>query len=178
MLARRRNYPRLSSDSSLFLCQRSVPSNGMVKTDGGWFWLNPIRPARRWESFLSDEEKCTRGDSNSHGLPPTRTSSVRVCHFATSAGRGSISPESDLSLKIGPCGSGMVTFYSWFETWWREGTLALGYPMALSAAQSPLSVRERYSGALWASLVADSLTLPAHWIYDPAGNQATVWPDQ
>jgi len=30
----------------------------------------------------------------------TRTSSVRVCHFATSAGRGSISAELDLSLKF------------------------------------------------------------------------------
>jgi hypothetical protein len=31
---------------------------------------------------------------------PTRTSSVRVCHFATSAGRGRISLEPNLSLKF------------------------------------------------------------------------------
>jgi len=31
---------------------------------------------------------------------PTRTSSVRVCHFATSAGRPRISSEPDLSLKF------------------------------------------------------------------------------
>jgi hypothetical protein len=31
---------------------------------------------------------------------PTRTSSVRVCHFATSAGRPRISLEPDLSLKF------------------------------------------------------------------------------
>jgi hypothetical protein len=30
----------------------------------------------------------------------TRTSSVRVCHFATSAGRLRISPQLDLSLKF------------------------------------------------------------------------------
>ncbi len=35
----------------------------------------------------------------------TRTSSVRVCHFATSAGRPRISPEENLSLKFSAAGS-------------------------------------------------------------------------
>ena len=34
--------------------------------------------------------------------------------------------------------------------------------------EPPLSVRERYAGLLHGALVADSLTLPAHWIYDQA----------
>jgi ADP-ribosylglycohydrolase len=37
-----------------------------------------------------------------------------------------------------------------------------------ATGESPLSVRERYAGLLEASLAADSLALPAHWIYDPA----------
>ena len=38
--------------------------------------------------------------------------------------------------------------------------------MAVVPAQSPISARERYAGVLYGSLVADSLALGAHWIYD------------
>jgi ADP-ribosylglycohydrolase len=38
--------------------------------------------------------------------------------------------------------------------------------MVGSPAQTALSARERYAGLLWGALVADSLALGAHWIYD------------
>jgi ADP-ribosylglycohydrolase len=38
--------------------------------------------------------------------------------------------------------------------------------MAVVPVKAPLSVRERYAGVLYGALVADSLALGAHWIYD------------
>src|SRR5471030_687652 len=38
--------------------------------------------------------------------------------------------------------------------------------MAAVPTGSPLSVRERYAGVLYGALVADSLALGAHWIYE------------
>jgi ADP-ribosylglycohydrolase len=76
---------------------------------------------------------------------PTRTSSVRVCHFATSAGRVSIRTADALS-RIFPVQS-------------RLGRLSWGMSGALS-------LRERYAGLLETALVADSLALAPHWIYD------------
>ena len=40
--------------------------------------------------------------------------------------------------------------------------------MTSSAALTPVSVRERYMGLLYASFVADSIALAPHWIYDQA----------
>ena len=37
---------------------------------------------------------------------------------------------------------------------------------AVDSLRAPLSVRERYAGALYGALCADALTLAAHWIYD------------
>ena len=39
--------------------------------------------------------------------------------------------------------------------------------MATLSVETPISVRERQTGLLYAMLVGDSLALAAHWIYDP-----------
>ena len=92
----------------------------------------------------------------------TRTSSVRVCHFATSAGRVRIKPSFDLSLKLTRRFSGgKRPSPSTFVVHDRAEPLSCGM-----TATSPLSARSRHAGLLEASLVADSLALAPHWIYD------------
>jgi len=68
--------------------------------------LQRNKPCNDPEVIPRERGKCTRGDSNSMDFS-TRTSSVRVCHFATSAGRPRISHEVNLSLKFRCQAAGM-----------------------------------------------------------------------
>jgi len=104
---------------------------------------------------------------------PTRTSSVRVCHFATSAGRLRVSVETDLSLKFIAAIERRKGGVSQAKSFRRDPSRLSAQPLR-RVGIFPISFRPIESGRL-ARLVGGGLHCP---LSSAAALAALLFPDR